>query len=247
MNCLLTRRNALALGAAAMVARPAFAVAKRPVIVELFTSQGCSSCPPADAYFKALKDGPDIVALSYHVDYWDYLGWRDTLGSPECSQRQYDYAKSRGDRNVYTPQTIINGGKHFVGSQRASVAGGIDAARSEDAADWVDLEMSDNSTEVSIAIPAGKPITEATLWLMAFTPHVSTEIKKGENAGRTVDYYNVVRKMVPAGMWHGEAAKIVLPKGGVVPESCKGWVALLQEGNVGRVIGAVTGGARPNA
>jgi hypothetical protein len=222
-------------------------MAKRPVIVELFTSQGCSSCPPADAYFKVLKDEPGVVALSYHVDYWDYLGWRDTLGSPECSQRQYDYAKSRGDRNVYTPQTIINGGKHFVGSQRASVSGGLDAARSEGAADWVEMEMTHNKTDVSIIIPAGKPITEATLWLMAFAPAISTEIKKGENAGRTIDYFNVVRKMVPAGMWHGEAAKIVLPKGSVVPESCKGWVALLQEGKVGRVIGAVTGGARTNA
>jgi hypothetical protein len=247
MNCLLTRRNALALGAAAMVARPAFAMAKRPVIVELFTSQGCSSCPPADAYFKVLKDQPDVVALSYHVDYWDYLGWRDTLGSPECSQRQYDYAKSRGDKNVYTPQTIINGSEHFVGSQRASISGGIDAARSEIATDWVDLDMTDNSTDVSITIPAGKPMKEATLWLLAFTPSVSTEIKKGENAGRTIDYFNVVRKLVPAGMWHGEAARIVLPKGSVVPEGCKGWVALLQEGKVGRVIGAVTGGTRPNA
>jgi hypothetical protein len=230
-----------------MITNPAVAAAKRPIIVELFTSQGCSSCPPADAYFKALKDGPDVIALSYHVDYWDYLGWRDTLGSPEFSQRQYDYAKSRGDRNVYTPQTIINGGKHFVGSQRSRVSGGIEAARSEDATDWVDLQMTDNKTDVSISIPAGKPVTEATLWLAAFAPSISTEIKKGENAGRTVDYTNVVRKMVPAGMWHGEAAKIVLPKGSVVPEGCKGWVALLQEGKVGRVIGAVTGGTSPNA
>jgi hypothetical protein len=230
-----------------MIASPAVAAAKRPIIVELFTSQGCSSCPPADAYFKALKDGPDVIALSYHVDYWDYLGWRDTLGSPEFSQRQYDYAKSRGDRNVYTPQTIINGGKHFVGSQRSRVSGGIEAARSEDATDWVDLQMTDNKTDVSISIPAGKPVTEATLWLAAFAPSISTEIKKGENAGRTVDYTQVVRKMVPAGMWHGEAAKIVLPKGSVVPEGCKGWVALLQEGKVGRVIGAVTGGTSPNA
>jgi len=247
MTCLLTRRNALALGAASLLAGPSLAAVKRPVIVELFTSQGCSSCPPADAYLKTLKDQPGVVALSYHVDYWDYLGWRDTLGNAEFSQRQYDYAKSRGDKNVYTPQTIINGGKHFVGSQRAQVSSGIDAARSETETDWVDMEMTHNKTDVSIIIPAGKPTREATLWLMAFTPHVSTEIKKGENAGSTVDYFNVVRKMVPAGMWHGEAAKILLPKGSVVPESCKGWVALLQEGNVGRVIGAVTGGASPNA
>jgi hypothetical protein len=247
MKCSLTRRDALALGAVAMFARPALAVVKRPVIVELFTSQGCSSCPPADAYFKELKDEPGVVALSYHVDYWDYLGWRDTLGSPEFSQRQYDYAESRGDKNVYTPQLIINGGKHFVGSQRARISGGIDAARSEDAAHWVDMEMSDNRTDVSITIPTGKPMKEATLWLMAFTHSISIEIKKGENAGSTIEYHNVVRKMVPAGMWHGEAAKIVLPKGSVVPQGCKGWIALLQEGKVGRVIGAVTGGMPPSA
>ena len=247
MTCLLTRRNALALGAASLLARPAHAAVTRPVIVELFTSQGCSSCPPADAYLKTLKDQPGVVALSYHVDYWDYLGWRDTLGNAEFSQRQYDYAKSRGDKNVYTPQTIIKGGKHFVGSQRAQVSSGIDAARGETETDWVDMEMTHTKTEVSIIIPEGNPKLEATLWLMAFTPHVSTEIKKGENAGSTVDYFNVVRKMVPAGMWHGETTKILLPKGSVVPESCKGWVALLQEGTVGRVIGAVTGGASPNA
>jgi hypothetical protein len=108
-----------------MFARPAFAAIQRPVIVELFTSQGCSSCPPADAFLEELKAGPGVVALSYHVDYWDYLGWRDTLGSPEYSQRQYDYAKSRGDMNVYTPQTIINGGSHFVGSQKSKVSAGI--------------------------------------------------------------------------------------------------------------------------
>jgi hypothetical protein len=247
MKCSLTRRDALALGAAAMFTRPALAAVKRPVIVELFTSQGCSSCPPADAFFKELKDEPGVVALSYHVDYWDYLGWRDTLGGAEFSERQYNYAESRGDKNIYTPQMIINGGKHFVGSQRGQVSGAIAAASAEVAADWIDMEMSDNRTDVTITIPLGKPMKEATLWLMAFTPSISTEIKKGENAGSTIDYYNVVRKMVPAGMWHGEPAKIVLPKGSVVPEGCKGWVALLQEGKVGRVIGAVTGGIPPNA
>ncbi len=243
----LSRRNALALGAAAIVAKSGIAAAHRPVIVELFTSQGCSSCPPADAYLETLKGRPDVVALSYHVDYWDYLGWRDTLGSAEYSQRQYDYAKSRGDKNIYTPQTIINGSKHFVGSQRSLVSGGIDAARIEGAVRRVDVEMSENKTDVMINVGAGEPTKEATLWLMAFAPVISTEIKKGENAGSTIAYYNVVRKMVPAGMWHGEAAKIVLPRSSVIPEDCKGWVALLQEGKVGPVIGAATGGVASSA
>jgi hypothetical protein len=243
MTCSLTRRNALALGAAAMVARPAFATVKRPVIVELFTSQGCSSCPPADAYLKTLKEQPEVLALSYHVDYWDYLGWRDTLGGAEFSERQYDYAASRGDRNVYTPQIIVNGGMHYVGSQRDQISSAIATARTEVATDWVDMEMSDNKTDVTITIPTGNPAKESTLWLLAFTHSISVEIKKGENAGSAIEYHNVVRKMVPAGMWHGEAAKIVLPKGSVVPQGCKGWVALLQDGKVGRVIGVAAGGA----
>lgn len=242
MTCSLTRRNALAYGAAAVLARPAFAAAKRPVIVELFTSQGCSSCPAADAYLKELKEQPGVLALSYHVDYWDYLGWRDTLGGAEFSERQYDYAQARGDKNVYTPQLVVNGGEHFVGSQRGQVSRAIATARTEVAADWVEMAMSDNRTDVTINIPAGEPMREATLWLLAFTHSVSVEIKKGENTGSTVEYHNVVRKMVPAGMWHGEAAKIVLPKGSVVPQGCKGWVALLQDGKVGRVIGVAAGG-----
>ena len=242
MTHALTRRNALALGAAAMFAKPGFAAPARPVIVELFTSQGCSSCPPADAFFETLKGEPGIVALSYHVDYWDYLGWRDTLGSSEYSQRQYDYAKSRGDMNVYTPQTVINGASHFVGSQTSKVSAGIAEARTSNGAQWVDIAMSDNKTDIMIDIAAGAPTQKATLWLMAFAPSISTDIKKGENAGKTVAYHNVVRKMVPAGMWHGEPAKIVLPRESVIPEDCKGWVALLQEGKVGRVIGVATGG-----
>jgi hypothetical protein len=239
MTQTLTRRTMLTLGAASIITRPSFAATKHPVIVELFTSQGCSSCPPADAYIQTLIDKPGVIPLTYHVDYWDYLGWRDTLGSAEYSQRQYDYAESRGDKNVYTPQTVINGREHFVGSQRSSVAGGISNANT---GNWVDIAMSENKTDVMIDIAAGTTGKEATLWLMAYAPSVSVEIKKGENAGSTVTYKNVVRKMVPAGMWHGEKAKLVLPLSSVIPENCKGWVALLQEGKVGPIIGVATGG-----
>jgi hypothetical protein len=242
MTQALNRREILALGAASLVARPALAATGRPVIVELFTSQGCSSCPPADAYLQTLVGKPGVVALSYHVDYWDYLGWRDTLGSADFSQRQYDYATSRRDKNVYTPQTIINGGEHFVGSQGAAVSRGILNAQSAGAGDWIDVSMSENSTDVMIEVAAGTARKGATLWLMAYAPTVPVEVTKGENAGNTITYNNVVRKMVPAGMWHGEKAKLVLPRSSVIPADCKGWVALLQEGGVGPVIGAATGG-----
>ena len=242
MNYGLTRRHALTLGAAALFTKPGIAGPARPVVVELFTSQGCSSCPPADAFLETLTGRPGVVAISYHVDYWDYLGWRDTLGSAEYSQRQYDYAKSRGDSDVYTPQLIINGVQHFVGSQTSKVSTGITEARAN-GAPWIDIAMSDNKTDIMIDIAAGAPMNKATLWLMAYSPSISTEIKKGENAGKTIAYHNVVRKMVPAGMWHGEPSKIVLPRESVIPEDCKGWVALLQEGKVGRVMGVATGGA----
>jgi hypothetical protein len=243
MTNALNRRNLLTLGAAAMFAKPAVSAAHRPVVMELFTSQGCSSCPPADAYLETLKGKPGLVALSYHVDYWDYLGWRDTLSSAEFSQRQYDYAAARGDRNVYTPQAIVNGADHFVGSQRSAVSGGIADAKSKPSNEWVDISMSDNKTDVMIAVAGHAARRDATLWLMAYAPEISVEIKKGENAGRTIIYHNVVRKIVPAGMWHGDEAKLVLPRSSVIPKDCKGWVALLQTGKVGPVIGVATGGA----
>src|SRR5262245_58571636 len=99
----------------------AAAAVNRPVVVELFTSEGCSSCPPADAFLNELVGQPSLIALSFHVDYWDYLGWRDTLGLPESTKRQRDYALRRKDNRVYTPQIIVNGRKHVVGSRQSEV------------------------------------------------------------------------------------------------------------------------------
>jgi hypothetical protein len=242
MTQLLTRRSVLALSAATVFAAPAWAAAKRPVIVELFTSQGCSSCPPADALLQKLHGKPGLIALSYHVDYWDYLGWRDTLGSADFSQRQYDYAKSRGDMNVYTPQAIIDGGPDYVGSHQGKVMGAIGDAQRKGPSAWVDLAMSDTKKDITLDVPAGTADGEATLWLMAVMDSATVPIKKGENAGKSVVYKNVVRKMTPASMWKGDAAHVMLPKSSVVPEGCTSWVALLQKGKVGPVIGAAAGG-----
>ena len=128
------------------------------------------------------------MALSYHVDYWDYLGWRDTLGGAEFSERQYDYAESRGDKNVYTPQTSSMAASIMSEASAAKFPAPLKRQEAEVATDWVDMEMSDNKTDVTITIPAGNPMKEATLWLLAFTHSISTEIKKGENAGSTIDY-----------------------------------------------------------
>ena len=210
-----------------------------PVVVELFTSQGCSSCPPADAFLTELRATPGIIALTYHVDYWDYLGWKDTLGGPEFSQRQYDYAKARGDMDVYTPQMIINGGRHVVGSQKDNVRAAIAEARQQT---WpVRVTLGENGREITVELGAGAK-EDATLWLLPLVPLMSVKILKGEIAGREIEYRNVVRKILPAGMWTGKPERLVLPRDGVLAPECTGCVALLQKGKAGPVLGAAVWG-----
>ena len=240
----MSRRNCLALGAgaaASFIAGKTVAAAAAPdVVVELFSSQGCSSCPPADRLLTELRARPGVLALSYHVDYWDYLGWKDTLGSPEFSQRQYDYAKARGDMDVYTPQMIINGGKPLVGSQRSEVYAVLEKSHQ---AKWpVALAMTGGDKEIIVDCGAfqgdGEPATEATLWLMPMLAEAKVKIERGEIAGREITYNNAVRKLLPAAMWTGKPSRIALPKDGLLTQDSTSCVALLQEGKLGRVLGA---------
>jgi hypothetical protein len=238
----ITRRRCLALGAgagAALLAGSAGAAEPIDVVVELFSSQGCNSCPPGDELLGELRDKPGVLALTFHVDYWDYLGWKDTLASPDFSQRQYDYAKARGDMDVYTPQMIVNGAKQMVGSQRSEVFAVLDQSHE---VTWpVSVDIADTGRELVFAMGAGAPC-EATLWVMPILDHVSVKIEKGEIAGREVNYTNVVRKLVPAGMWTGAAAKVSLPKDGLLTPDATGCVALLQKGKVGPILGVAAWG-----
>ena len=240
----INRRQLLISGAGAAflpLTRSAIAAAENPVVVELFTSQGCSSCPPADAFIIELKKMKGVVALTYHVDYWDYLGWQDTLGSAENSRRQYDYAKSRGDMDVYTPQMIINGRKHVVGSDKSAVLAAIAQARQDPPA--VSLKLSATDTELVVDIAAGAPMGDTTLWLMPIVSEIKVKILKGENASEEIAYHNVVREMVPAGMWDGKAKQFALPKAGVLAPGSTGCVALLQQGMVGPILACATWGS----
>jgi hypothetical protein len=245
-NALVSRRRTFALGAGAALASLGWpgraANHARPVVVELFTSQGCSSCPPADAFLKDLKEMKGIIAISLHVDYWDYLGWRDTLGDKAFSQRQYDYAHRRGDMDVYTPQMIVNGEKYFVGSNRREIMAAIEATRAAPDPLWVPLTIAHAGSEIVITADAVANAPEATLWLMPTAPAITVKIARGENAGRDIAYYNVARKIVPAGMWKGAAMKLALPVDGVFTADSKACVALLQTGTLGRVIGAASWG-----
>jgi hypothetical protein len=214
---------------------------KKPrAIIELFTSQGCSSCVPADAYFAELAKREDVVALSFHVDYWDYLGWRDTLGDPEHTERQRAYAAVHGSRRVYTPQIVINGTGDFVGSDRSAVDAAI-----ENSALTVPVSMhrGDGTVEIEVGARPEPHDTPATIRLVLLTSEAEVAIARGENAGSTIDYYNVVRDLRPIGMWHGEPVKITLPLNEIMPEGTDSCAIIVQE-DAPNGPGAIIGAAR---
>jgi hypothetical protein len=243
---LVSRRHVLALAALAAAGdgtrRAATATPSRPVVVELFTSQACSSCPPADAFMQELRSASGVLALSFHVDYWDYLGWRDTLADSAYSDRQRGYAESRGDADIYTPQIVIDGTNHFVGSDRPSVRAAIERARAVMPSSLVPLSLSRNGHEFMLTAASMVDGPESHLWLIAIAPAIAVKITRGENAGREIVYYNVVRRITPAGMWHGKSVSVNFPVDGVMTADSKACVALLQARGIGPVIGAAAWG-----
>ena len=221
---------ALSLFAGLSVAGSSFAAtSKSPIVVELFTSQGCSSCPPADKLLGELSGNPNVIALTEAVDYWDYLGWKDENARKEHTERQQNYARVRGDRRLYTPQMVINGRAHVVGSRRGDVERGLQAANGVLS---VDITTRTSADALSIEVASSDAIKESlkhsTLYLVPFKKSVSVAIKRGENRGRTVTYHNVVSKMRPIGMWHGEAVTIDLPLRDLQKNGFDGCAVLLQ-------------------
>ena len=218
------------------------AATSEPVaVVELFTSQGCSSCPPADKFLGTLQDQPNVISLSFNVDYWDYLGWKDTLGRPENSRRQKDYAAHRGDGRVYTPQIVVNGGNHFVGSSKSKVNSAISSQLKRPASEFVPLTFTHDKKQLSIKVgdalsPAQRK--DATVWLMLVSREVKQEISHGENRGKSISYHNVVRQIMPVGMWHGDATTINLPMSELMPAGVDDCVVLLQASGNGPILGA---------
>ena len=207
-----------------------------PVVVELFTSQGCSSCPPADEFLSELAMRPDVIALSLHVDYWDYIGWKDPYGSPMITKRQRRYAAALGLPYVFTPQIIVDGGKSMVGSDRGAVETAIAAARARQRT--VDVSFRPDGGGV-VVIAAGKaPAAGATVWQAIYDEERETEVKRGENAGRTIRNVNVVRSFERLGTWTGERLEIPLSLGNAAARGRYGCVVFVQEGRSGPIIGA---------
>jgi hypothetical protein len=212
-----------------LVASGSAAPPDRPVVVELFQSQGCSSCPPADAVLNALADRSDVIALNFAVTYWDQLGWKDTFARPAYTARQWDYAHAGGRGNVSTPQMIVNGRTAIVGNRQADVDGSIARAR----ANATEVPIAVNGS--TVALPAVRAAKPATLWLVRYDPRtIQVAIRAGENGGRTIPHRNIVRDLIALGTWNGEATTFRLPAD--VPGLRN--ALLLQAGRGGSIIAA---------
>jgi hypothetical protein len=225
----------------AFLMQPALAEPPRAV-VELFTSQGCSSCPPADAVLADLARQPNIVALSFPVNYWDYLGWKDTLAHASFTDRQKAYAQSRSDRQVYTPQMIVNGTKPCIGSDRARIEKSIQETTGTQAALPVNVDVKERDGTVTISVEETSQTTGrvADIWVLPILRAHSVPIGRGENRGRTITYANVVRGMKRLGEWRGGSARFEMPSD-AARAGADGYVVLLQtseEGRPGVILGA---------
>jgi hypothetical protein len=202
-------------------------------VVELFTSQGCSSCPPADRLLAELASDPSLVVISVPIDYWDYLGWKDTLANPKNSARQKAYAHVRGDGQVYTPQAVVNGSIHALGSDKAAIERAIAKSHQSGAMSLAPLTLavSDGRINLAVAGVEGMP-SSAEAWLCGLAKTVTVPIARGENKGRTITYHNVVRRWVKLGDWAGHAASWSIPVQSLRGDGIDEVAALLQTGTM---------------
>jgi len=209
-------------------AAPALAAevkANPKAVLELFTSQGCSSCPPADALLTSIEDRADIIALAYHVDYWDYIGWPDTFGAKANTDRQRAYASAWRSNNIYTPELVVNGTRDVVGSRQPDVENAIDAgALSIPVALKTDQ---DGMLDVSVDGKPGEP--QSGVWLVTFIDKAEVDVERGENAGRRLAYSQVVTGRHILGMWDPvNGAHLKLPLDEVLTGGANGAVILVQ-------------------
>ncbi|MCV9945969.1 MULTISPECIES: thioredoxin family protein [unclassified Rhizobium] len=209
-------------------------------VVELFTSQGCSSCPPADAAFRKLVNQGDVIALAYHVDYWNYLGWADTLSSKENTERQYGYAKTMGRSNVYTPQAIVNGRDHLAGADLNGINTKIDTYSSEGNGLTVPISAAMRGDELEIKIGAGQG--KANVVMVYFDKEKTIDVEKGENSGQKLSYLHSVTNVETVGMWDGKATSLTLPASVLQRPQLEGCAILLQsataDGDPAAILGA---------
>lgn len=215
-------------GGSAPAAAPAVATGDvaHPTVIELYQSQGCSSCPPADAVVNKIADRKDVIALSFAVTYWDNLGWNDSFGSPAFTARQWDYANAAGRGNVATPQVIVNGREPVLGSREGELNAAIARNANKSGPEIVVV-----GNQVTVGAGSGN----ATVWVVRYDPRtIDVAINAGENGGRTIPHRNIVRQLTPLGQWQGRAQSFTVP---TAPAGLQTAV-LVQEGKGGPIIAA---------
>lgn len=210
------------------------AAEEHPVVVELFTSQGCSSCPGADVIFADLARQPDVLALALHVDYWDYIGWTDSFGSPRNTERQKAYARAAGSRTIYTPQMIVNGMVRVEGNDPEAVAGAMTVQRGQGSDVALTLTREPGGLRIRATGPEG--MAPVRVQLVRYKPSETVTIEHGENAGRTVTYHNIVTEWQALADWTGEPAlDLLAPLEGDDPAA-----VLLQREGPGVIVAAAS-------
>lgn len=205
----------------------------QPVVVELFTSQGCSSCPPADVFLGELARRPGIIALAYHVDYWDELGWKDRFAIPEAAQRQQGYVRRLARSGPFTPQIVVSGDTSLVGSNRAAVERAIAGDRDALA---VVLSKSEGNLQIQFPEAWREPMD---VYLATYLSEATEKIARGENAHRTLKHFNVVRSFKRLGTWNGKPQRMTVPLTGLSHDA-SAVAVILQRKNQGAVAGAAT-------
>ena len=220
------------------IAEPA-APLERPVVVELFTSQGCSSCPPADAILGELASKNNVIALGFHVDYWDSIGWRDRFSMPEATERQHRYVEALQLSSAFTPQIVINGRRSLVGSDRQRIA----AAIVETSQEAVQIEAAIARDQLVIALIDGDNRSHFDVITVAYLAQSTTKVGSGENSGRTLTEFNVVRQFRRVGTWDGKARTFQIPVKSF-PSDASRVAVLVQQANEGPIAGAVAASLR---
>jgi hypothetical protein len=230
-NCISRWSGALGVCAIVAIIRPAHADPR--AVVELFTSQGCSSCPPADKIIGELAKDPSVIALSMPIDYWDYLGWKDTLADSRFSARQKAYSQMRGDREVYTPQAVINGSTHVIGSDRAGIESAI-ADTKKDGVMSVPVTMTVSGKQINVSVAAsarGPAAMHGEVWICSISKAVPISIGRGENHGREITYHNVVRNLLKVGDWNGSSGSWTVPLENISREGVDAAAVYVQDGS----------------
>jgi hypothetical protein len=200
-------------------------------VLELFTSQGCSSCPPADRLVGQLANDPSLIALSVPIDYWDYLGWRDTLANPAHSARQRAYARARGDGQVYTPQIVVNGTADALGSDQAAIERAITQTDHKTDAMSLPVMLAVNNGALNVSVAAADKAPAAEVWLCPIAKLVSVAIGRGENRGRSITYHNVVRNWLKLGALGVSQSSWNIPVAQIKAEGIDAAAVMVQEGS----------------